>query len=142
MQHRDPLAVLVEAAPRFSDEEAVAIAREYYGLEVAAKSLVSERDQNFRLRTAAGVQYVLKIANAAEAPEVTDFQIRALLHIAGRKRQDHLPVGVPEIVRTVDGETSIRLQSACLYPAAWAGILDHFEPVPGMPPRYRSALNP
>lgn len=110
MQENDPLAVIAEDAPEFSDAEAVALAAEYYGLEVTVRSLVSERDQNFRMQAADGRRFVLKIANAIEDPRVTDFQIQALRHIARRVRDDRIAVNVPEVIPTRDGEFSITLK--------------------------------
>jgi len=110
MQDTDPLAVIAGEAPQFPADEAVSIAAEYYGLDVTVRPLVSERDQNFRLQAADGNKYVLKIANAVEDPQVTDLQIRALVHIAGRIRAENIPVNVPELVPTLDGEASFLLE--------------------------------
>ena len=109
MQADDPLAVLEQVAPCIPDEDAIAIAKDRYGLDVTVRSLISERDQNFRMRATDGTQYVLKIANAAEDPVVTDFQIQALVHIEKRVRKEGIPVTAPEVVRTVDGELSFML---------------------------------
>ena len=46
--------------------------------------LDSERDQNFRLRTTDGRDYVLKIANPAEERSVTNLQTEVLRHVASR----------------------------------------------------------
>ena len=59
--------------------------------------MVSERDQNFRLTTADGRQFVFKIANAAEPQPATDCQVAALLHI----EQQPCPVATPQIHRTL-----------------------------------------
>jgi 4-aminobutyrate aminotransferase-like enzyme/Ser/Thr protein kinase RdoA (MazF antagonist) len=69
---------VVQKAPRFSRADAVRLAKDFYGMKVTAKPLPSERDQNFRLRDGAGAQFVLKIANSQESPEVLDLQNRAL----------------------------------------------------------------
>ena len=63
------------------------------------------------MRAADGREYVLKIANSAEDRVATDFQIQALIHIAGRVRRDRLPVITPEIVPTVDGDNHIIMES-------------------------------
>lgn len=112
MLSADPLAVLSEDAPDFSDDQAVALLREHWGLAATVSPLVSERDQNFRVSTPQGDRYVLKIANAAEPAVVTDFQVRALLHIEERKRALGITVGTPEVRRTVAGEPSIEIESA------------------------------
>ncbi len=111
IQENDPLAVIAEEAPRFSDAEAIAVLKERYGFDATVGTLVSERDQNFRVRTASGEQYVLKIANAAEASEVTDFQVQALLHIAAVVAREKIPIDSPEVILTVDGESQIKLNS-------------------------------
>lgn len=110
MQQNDPLAVIAEDAPEFSDDEAVAMAADHYGLAVTVRSLVSERDQNFRMQAADGRKYVLKIANAVEEPQVTDFQIRALLHIGERVKNANIPINVPEVLPTLDGQVSVVLE--------------------------------
>lgn len=86
--------------PRFSPEEAAALARGLFGLTGRLDPLTSERDQNFRLTAEDGRRYVLKIANAAEPREVTNFQTRALAHIA-RSAPD-LPV--PRVIASAAGE--------------------------------------
>lgn len=103
----DPLAVLAASAPPVDADRAVEVARRYYGLAVAAEELVSERDRNFRLTAADGRSFVLKVANAAEDPAVTDFQVQALLHIAAHGDG----VSVPEIVPTLDGRHSFLLDT-------------------------------
>ena len=107
----DPFAVVAEAAPQFSEVEAIEIARDRWGLDAAAAPLVSERDQNFRLSCRDGAEYVLKIANAAEDPQVTEFQVEALLYIAERSAADRIRLAVPEILPTTGGEPTIRLES-------------------------------
>lgn len=103
----DPLAVLAAPAPDAACSDAEKIAAEVYGLPATARELVSERDRNFHLRTGDGRQFVLKITNAAEDPIVTDFQIRALLHIAARRA----PVSVPAVVPTRDGHNTCEFEN-------------------------------
>lgn len=83
-----------------------AICREVFGIIGTAKSLASERDETILVRATDGRTYVLKIANAAEQPEVLDFQTRALLHLAGKFPR--LPV--PEVVFATDGSAMPALQ--------------------------------
>src|ERR1700733_11588235 len=71
----------VAAAPRYTNDDAVRLARELYGLSLAAESLPSERDQNFLLRDSAGPRFVLKIANRDEALEVLDLQNKLLAQL-------------------------------------------------------------
>ena len=78
-----------------------------YGLSGALTPLVSERDQNFRLDTADGRRFVVKIANAAEAAVVTEFQVAALRHLERSK----CPVAVPRVVPTIEGKDLTALLS-------------------------------
>jgi len=83
------------------------VVRDRYGLDVTVRSLVSERDQNFHLLSDDGREYVLKIANASESREVTDFQIKALIHIANHIAQCGTPIVAPVIVETLDGASHV-----------------------------------
>ncbi len=74
-----PLDGLRAASP-IPEARAQALAEELYGLPAAVRRLDSERDQNFRLRTPDGREYVLKIANPTEARAVTNLQTEALRH--------------------------------------------------------------
>lgn len=95
-------AILSTEPPVFDEASARAAARRVWGIEGRFTALTSERDVNWRIDTGAG-RYVLKLANPAEAAEVTDFQIRALLHLE--------PAGlpVPRVVRTLVGETEAQV---------------------------------
>ncbi|MDZ7644724.1 MAG: phosphotransferase [Woeseiaceae bacterium] len=108
MTTADPMDVIVRPPPSLAAAEALEIAATHFGLPaVEARPLVSERDQNFRLRTAGGEEYVLKIANAAEDPAVTGFQVQALRHIAAT-REPCPPV--PRVMPTVSGASSFMLR--------------------------------
>jgi Ser/Thr protein kinase RdoA (MazF antagonist) len=107
----DPFAVIETETPRLEDGEVVQLIREHYGLEARLKPLLSERDQNFHLRCDDGRQFVLKIANAAEDPLVTDFQIQVLLHLESYVANHDCPINVPRIQRTVDGRTQLLVTS-------------------------------
>ena len=111
MVEQDPLAVIVQVQPHISNALAIATVKSRYGLDVTVSSLVSERDQNFLLKTREGPRYVLKIANAAEDPAVTDFQIKALLHIERVVAEQGYPITTPEILRTTDGEDQFVLET-------------------------------
>jgi 4-aminobutyrate aminotransferase-like enzyme/Ser/Thr protein kinase RdoA (MazF antagonist) len=75
---------MLEYSPNFSFEEATALARDLYGLDVAASALPSERDQNFLLRARSGGKYVLKIANALEDGALLEAQQQAMARVAER----------------------------------------------------------
>ncbi|WP_347311196.1 phosphotransferase [Defluviimonas sp. SAOS-178_SWC] len=95
--------------PRLSQADALRLAREHFGLDGRLAPLASERDQNFRLTTDSDT-YVLKIANAAEPPEVTNFQTEALSHIA--RTDPGLPV--PRVIAARDGRVEIPLASGSI----------------------------
>jgi hydroxylysine kinase len=102
------MGVLEAKAPAFSAAEAEEIAARFFGVSGSARALVSERDQNFHLRSAGGEEYVLKIANPAEDPAVLDFQTQALLHIA--RVNSELPV--PHLVTTTDDAPGCEVEDA------------------------------
>jgi hydroxylysine kinase len=111
-QENDPFAVIAEALPSFSEVEVIECLREHYGLDAVVSALVSERDQNFRVRSSDGAEYVFKIANAAEPAPVTDFQIQALIHIAAVVGEANIPINAPEILPTPGGQTHVELEFA------------------------------
>jgi Ser/Thr protein kinase RdoA (MazF antagonist) len=88
--------------PTFPDEAVRRIAAELFGLEGEFKPLNSERDQNFRIQAERDKQYVLKIANFDEDPNVVDLQVQGLLHV--EKIDPGMPV--PRVVRAIAGEPS------------------------------------
>lgn len=104
-QHTDPQTSIAEKTPTLSNANAIALVRKHYGLDVSVQPLVSERDQNFEMRSSDGQRYVLKIASSAEVRDVTFFQIGALLHIAKFAEKYNSPVNAPEVVLTRRGET-------------------------------------
>jgi Ser/Thr protein kinase RdoA (MazF antagonist) len=101
MTEPSPLGASLSAAPPdLTDAQALDLLMLHWGVAGRLKRLTSERDLNFHIATG-GQGYVLKLANPAEPTEVTDFQTRALLHLASAG----LPV--PQVVRTLDGATEV-----------------------------------
>ncbi|NJN43439.1 MAG: hypothetical protein HC806_00985 [Anaerolineae bacterium] len=96
---QNEIAFLNRQQPTFSIAEAQRIADEFYGLQGDFKTLMSERDQNFRVRTSVGERYVFKISNAHEDPGVVDMQCQALAHL--EVQDSTLPV--PRMVRAKRG---------------------------------------
>ena len=88
-------------APSFSNEEAESAAEQLFGVTGAASPLDSERDQNFRIKTANDGAFVLKIANPGEDHAIAEMQVEALLHIAAV--DPTLPV--PRVLRTLEGDS-------------------------------------
>jgi hydroxylysine kinase len=74
----DPLA---SAPPVFGEEAARRILRDGFGVESSLTALAGERDQNFRVDTAGGQRFLLKISNPADDRPVLEMQTAALRHI-------------------------------------------------------------
>ncbi|HEY7687143.1 MAG TPA: phosphotransferase, partial [Dongiaceae bacterium] len=99
--------VFEQAPPAFSDSDLLAIASERFALTGGIKPLVSERDQNARV-TAAGGDYVLKIANLAEERTALEFQQAVLAHLALVAPG----LGVPRVRPAKNGESIATWPSA------------------------------
>jgi 4-aminobutyrate aminotransferase-like enzyme/Ser/Thr protein kinase RdoA (MazF antagonist) len=84
------LLALRTTPPIVTMAEAERIALETYGLAVSASMLSGERDSNFRLRTADGRDFVLKIFDAAADAPTIDCQLSVLRHVA--EQDPALPV--------------------------------------------------
>lgn len=97
--------LLDSPAPNVTSAEAQDLARQLFGMEGKATQLASERDTNFHLVAQGGRGFVLKFANPAEAPAITNFQTEALLAL--ERRDPDLPV--PKVVRALDGRCEIPL---------------------------------
>jgi hydroxylysine kinase len=102
------MATMVAASAPVSCDDAVKLARDYYGLDATATRLTGERDENFKLSCLDGRHYVLKIASAAEAAEVTDLPTAALLHV--ERVDPGFPC--PRVLRNVDGLTQSSYRDA------------------------------
>jgi hydroxylysine kinase len=101
----DAITLLTTDRPALHEARIADVLREHYGLEGKLEPQDSERDQNFLVRTTSGYACILKVANAAEAEAITDFQVAALLHL------ENSPVDglVPKVVPTTDGGTRLRV---------------------------------
>jgi len=93
------MSVFDSPKPAFSAGAATANLRRDYGIDGTLQELVSERDQNFRV-TAAGGEYVLKIANVAEDENFLALQNSVLRHVAVSDPD----LGVPRVIATAGGE--------------------------------------
>ena len=92
-------SVMTIAPLDVSTATAERVAAERWGITASARALTGERDRNFHMRADDGREFVLKFANPAEAPAVTDMQIAALRRIQAADAD--LPV--PRIVPLPDG---------------------------------------
>ena len=86
--------------PSFGVAEGERIARDLYGLAVSVGALPGERDSNFRLRTADGREFVLKIQDVAADAGSTGCLVSVLDHLA--EQDPALPV--PRLFPTQEGE--------------------------------------
>ncbi len=112
VSENNPLDIIASETPQLTAQAAISLVQEHYAIEVVrAEPLVSERDQNFRLRTADGRRLVLKIANSAEEPVVTDFQIKALQHMEDYQRRHGTRFNAPRIVLTADNRSQVTTTS-------------------------------
>ena len=101
----DPFEVLIAEPPHFPDEYVQRLLAERWAISGSVRSLLSERDQNFKVTDSSGTEYVLKIANPCEERLVTDFQVKALQHIERRDPS----IRVPRVHLTVDGEDGFEI---------------------------------
>ena len=75
----DPLE---STPPAFGENAARQVLRERFGVESSSlRPLAGERDQNFRVDTAGGQRFLLKISNPADDRPVLEMQAAALRHI-------------------------------------------------------------
>jgi 4-aminobutyrate aminotransferase-like enzyme/Ser/Thr protein kinase RdoA (MazF antagonist) len=79
VQRPDPLK---STPPAFGEEAARRILREGFDVESSSlKALAGERDQNFRVDTAGGQRFLLKISNPADDRPILEMQTAALRHV-------------------------------------------------------------
>ena len=95
------LMAITAAPPNIEEGFLARSVNEQFGLQGAYSTLVSERDQNFLLRTADGRRFLVKVTSAVEEAVTTDFQIAALQHI-----ENAGGVLAPRIVPTIGGDSS------------------------------------
>src|SRR6202047_1089420 len=89
-------------------EEAASLARGLYGLDLTAKSLPGEYDDNFHLTAVDGAQFVLKVMHPARERAFIDLQCQALQHLA-KHAED---VVLPRVVPTRSGELQTQVKTA------------------------------
>ena len=104
----NPLDAIAAAPPEFDESTMRSLLADEYGIRGDLTPLVSERDQNTRVDADTGERFVLKIANAAEVPVVTDFQVRALQHLESQGCEVELPL----LVTTTAGDAVTHFDGA------------------------------
>jgi len=87
-------------------ERAVGLVRECYGLDTRAARLTGERDENFRMSTPDGPEFVLKVAHPAEDPGVSELTTAALLHL----ESEDASLPCPRVMRDRTGQTQVRFR--------------------------------
>lgn len=96
---------LLDHTPKFSVEDAIYFAQEFYGMPVQAQPLPSERDQNFLLQAHTGDQFVLKIANGTEERTMLEAQNQLMHHM------ENYVQFCPRVIPAVNGEEIIEVKS-------------------------------
>jgi 4-aminobutyrate aminotransferase-like enzyme/Ser/Thr protein kinase RdoA (MazF antagonist) len=74
-----------------TETEAVRVAREIFSLEVSAKALPGEYDDNFHLKSVDGREFVLKFMHPAREQSFVEMQCQALQHLAQQAPHLALP---------------------------------------------------
>ncbi len=82
------------------EAEAVQLVREIFSIDVSAKSLPGEYDDNFHLTSSEGREFVLKIMHPAREQSFVQMQCHALQHLA--RRAPHLLL--PRVCQTPSGD--------------------------------------
>lgn len=130
----DPLHAIMVEPPNFDVSVVAEAVAEQFGLVGDYTLLVSERDQNFCIKTVGDVRYMVKVTGPAEPHEVTDFQISALSHLESRG-----VTGVPRNVPGISGISRGSIQTdngslLSLRVLTWldGGLLDDSEITPEM----------
>ncbi|MCB8941082.1 MAG: aminotransferase class III-fold pyridoxal phosphate-dependent enzyme [Ardenticatenaceae bacterium] len=80
--------------PYFSLEDAVQLAHTQYSLTTTARTLPSERDQNFHLTAANGRQYILKIAGLTESLATLELENALMAHLTRHSPLANLTPGL------------------------------------------------
>ena len=111
---------LLTRSPSSHPGDIEVLVRERYGIDGRAERLTGERDENFRLHTAKGPGYVLKVSPAGESDALTELPVAVLLHL--ERTAPTIPV--PRVIRTGDGQTrarfvdslgNVRIANLCTY---------------------------
>ncbi|MEE2669945.1 MAG: aminotransferase class III-fold pyridoxal phosphate-dependent enzyme [Gemmatimonadota bacterium] len=90
-----------DGQPCLAKSTAIKLLSSSYGLSATVESLPGYHDQNFRVQTDSGEEFVLKISNPREDPDLLDLQTDALNFLAGREVSFKVPLTIP----TKDGES-------------------------------------
>jgi len=101
--------------PEVPATSAVALLRSAWGIDAEVEQIGSTQDQNFRVRTAAQGDFVLKFVNAAATRADVELEVLAMRHLAGS-----LPgFAVPVPVETLDGAWMVESEGHLVRLATW-----------------------
>lgn len=114
---------LLEYKPCIRGEDAIIIARDFYGIVATAKALPGERDQNFRLDAQSGECFVLKVANALEDRTQLEIQNQAMVYL-----ETQVPLS-PRVFPAKNGEFIAEVHSA----SGWRHDVRLLSYMPGSP---------
>ena len=103
-RHGDSLAT---AHTRMSDDEAITLAHNLYGMEGSVQRFATEKDDTFKLETSQGPCCILKIAHPLEDSAEIDLQVHLLQHI-----------------EAVDATLPVPRMAADLHGRLWSQITD------------------
>ena len=96
---------ILDHTPNVSIEDAIRLVHDHYAIQVQAKTLPSERDQNFLLHSENGDYFVLKVANSSEDISMLEAQNQIMEHL--EKRVQFCPRPIPSI----NGEKIVSIKS-------------------------------
>ena len=83
--------------PNFSIQDIVKYLSINFDLSGNITSLYSDRDQNFLIQSKSNQEFILKISNPAEQPEILKLQNKATLYIRSREPNLGIPLQIGEI---------------------------------------------
>ncbi len=91
----------------FTLDQIRALALEHYRLDVSVQPLPGEIDLNFKVSTADGAVFTLKIANPAEQRAILDMQNALMRHL----QQNAGSLEIPRVVLSVRGEDIVGIEA-------------------------------
>jgi Ser/Thr protein kinase RdoA (MazF antagonist) len=83
-----------------TSEKAQHIADTLFGINAIAKKLHGYEDENFRLTTASGDSFVLKVSQPEESVDYLEFQNDLLKHLGAK----NLVVNLPNVIPNIEGD--------------------------------------
>ncbi len=96
-----------------SEEQAVRLCHQIYGILGVAKKQTGELDFNYKITTESGENYILKISRPDTDDAYFDFQQKLLLHIDGKwndlSQEGKSDFKFPKIIKTQAGENQISI---------------------------------